>query len=483
MPPDWHKEKTMKGIKTNFLLILVLMLMFTYPACAEELSEGYIVKLSSNAVVLFSAESDEITPLGDEYYRAESIEAAYEMFSHKNIEAIFPDYQLELFDEVYPNVTSDEKINEQWNLDLIYADTAREKGLFGKGIKIAVLDSGLDTTNTDLKQANIMQGYNCIADANDVTDVSDNYGHGTNVCGVIAAQTDNQTDIAGIADETYIIPLKITNGKTLPLSNIYTGINKAIELDCDIINMSLGGALTDEIAINEFKSWIDKANDAGIAVIAAVGNGGTTLNYPAAFDNVIGVGSVDKNKVVAERSQYNESVFVVAPGVDVLTLSKNGGTETNTGTSLATPHVTAAVALIKELKPDCSLNEIKEILESTSADLGDTGYDIYYGHGLLDIKSILEKLQEYVPDVVVSQGMKDGTNRIHIHNNTGEMITADGYFVKYQDMRLSDLKTLQNIELNAGVTSYFFSDEYDCFMLWNDFLAPYTEKYIFEKDN
>ena len=61
---------------------------------------------------------------------------------------------------------------------MIYADTAREKGLFGKGIKIAVLDSGLDTTNTDLKQANIMQGYNCIADANDVTDVSDNYGHG-----------------------------------------------------------------------------------------------------------------------------------------------------------------------------------------------------------------------------------------------------------------------------------------------------------------
>ena len=125
--------------------------------------------------------------------------------------------------------------------------------------------------------------------------------------------------------------------------------------------------LTDETAINEFKSWIDKANDAGIAVIAAVGNGGTTLNYPAAFDNVTGVGSADKNKVVAERSQYNESVFVVAPGVDVLTLSKTAELRTNTGTSLATPPVTAAVALIKELKPDCSLNEIKEILESTSS--------------------------------------------------------------------------------------------------------------------
>lgn len=473
----------MKGVMLKSFLILMLMLIFPYSTYAEDQSDGYIVKLSRDTVVLFSAESDEITPLGDEYYRAENVEAAYEMFSPNNIEAIFPDYQLELLDEVYPNVTSDEKINEQWNLDLIYADTAREKGLFGKGIKIAILDSGLNTTHSDLKQSNIMQGYNCIADADDVTDISDNYGHGTYVCGVIAAQTDNQTKIAGIADETYIVPLKITDGKTMPLSNIYTGIKKAIELDCDIINMSLGGALTDETAISEFKSWIDKANDAGIAVIAAVGNGGTTLNYPAAFDNVIGVGSIDKNKTVSVNSQYNESVFIVAPGVEILTLSKDGGTETSTGTSLATPHVTAAVALIKELKPDCTLNEIKEILESTSADLGDIGYDIYYGHGLLDMKSILEKLQEYVPDVVVSQGMKDGTNRIHIHNNTGEMITADGYFVKYQDMRLSDLKLLQNIELNAGVTSYFFSNEYDCFMLWNDLLAPYTEKYIFEKYN
>ncbi len=472
----------MKCIKMNFLLILVLMLMFTYPSYAEELSEGYIVKLSSNAVVLFSAENDEITQLGDGYYRAESMEAVYEMFSHKDIEALFPDYQLELFDAEYPNVTSDEKINEQWNLDLIYADTAREKGIFGKGVKIAVLDSGLNTAHADLKQANIMQGYNCIANAGDVTDISDNYGHGTNVCGIIASQTDNQTAIAGIANEAYIIPLKITNGKTLPLSNIYTGIKKAIELDCDIINLSLGGALTDAAAINEFKGWIDKANDAGIIVIAAVGNGGTSLNYPAAFDNVIGVGSVDKNKVVSYKSQYNESVFVAAPGVNILTLSKNGRTGTSTGTSLATPHVTAAVALIKELKPDCSLNEIKEILESTSADLGDTGYDIYYGHGLLNIKSILERLHEYVPDVVVSQGMKDGVNRIHIHNNTGETITADGYFVKYQDNQLLDLNILHSIGLNPGVTSNFFSNEYDCFMLWNSKLVPYTKKYIFEKD-
>lgn len=473
----------MKGIKTNILWVLVLMLMFTYPTSAQEQSEGYIVKLSDNAVVLFSAKDDRVTPIGDEYYRAESIEAAYEMFSQENIEKIFPDYRLELFDAVYPDVTSDEKITEQWNLDLICAGTAREKGVFGDGVKVAVLDSGLNIEHDDLKSSNILQGYNCIPNASDATDVSDSYGHGTNVCGVIAAQTDNEADIAGVASKTQIIPLKITNGKDLPLSNIYLGIKKAIELDCDIINLSLGGALTNEHAINEFKSWIDKANEAGIIVIAAVGNGGTALNYPAAFDNVIGVGSVDKNKVVAEKSQYNESVFVTAPGVNILTLSRRGGTETNSGTSFATPHVTAAVALIKELKPDCSLDEIKKILQSTSVDLGETGCDIYYGHGLININGILEAVKEYVPKMVVSYGIYNGINRVHIHNNSGETIVADGYFVKYQDNELFDLEILRNIELKSGVTSNYFSNEYDCFMLWSCKLVPYTEKYIFEEDN
>lgn len=471
-------------MKSTMLKIFLCFMLFAFSCTvyAKEEQNGYIVKVSRDALVWLSDENDGITPMGDGYYQAESIEAVYEMFSDKDIEKIFPNCQLELLEEEYPSVTSDEKINEQWNLNLICAEEARKKGVFGKDVKIAVLDSGLAVTHADFKQANIMSGYNCIADAKNTSDIWDNYGHGTNVCGIIAAQTDNQTDIAGIADETYIIPLKITDGKTLPLSNIYTGIKKAIELDCDIINMSFGGALTNETAINEFKSWIDKANEAGIVVIAAVGNGGTALNYPSAFDNVIGVGSVDENKIVSKNSQYNESVFVTAPGINVPTLSNNGKTETSTGTSLATPHVTAAVALIKELNPDYGLNEIKEILKITSEDLGDTGYDICYGYGFLNIKNILEKLKKYVPNVVVSQGIKDGENRIHIHNNTDKTIVADGYFAKYCDKSLSALNMVRNMELNAGVTSCFVGDEYDCFMLWNDLQIPYAEKYTFEKN-
>ncbi len=446
-------------------------------------SSGYIVKVSDNAVMMFSAKSETVTLIGDGYYRADSLSDVYKRFMARDIEVIFPNYQLELFENVYPNVTSDTKISEQWNLDLICAESAREAGVFGKGVKIAVLDSGLNIAHADFKGANILAGYNCMEEASDVNDVSDNFGHGTAVSGVIAAVSDNQTAIAGIADAASIIPLKITDGKSLTLSNIYAGIKKATELECDIINMSFGGAITDEIAISTLKSWVDKATDAGMVVVAAVGNGGTALNYPAAFDNVIGVGAVGKNKLVSQNSQNNESVFVAAPGDDILTLSNDVGMVLSTGTSLATPHVTAAIALIKELKPSSDLEEIKEILKSTSEDLGDAGYDVYYGNGLLNIKGIIKNLQVYLPNVAVSQGIMDGKSRIHIHNNTGDKITADVFFAKYDDGKLISLNMTDKTEFGAGVTSCFFDGEYDCFMLWKNLSVPYIEKYILKIKN
>ncbi len=467
--------------KWFYMFIIVFVLLSIKVPCFA--ADGdYIFRIKEPGMMLFSLDED-ISYLGDDLYKSKDLESIYSFASEENIATIFPDYRLELFDADYPSVTSDTEFSGQWNLGMISAVTVREKGIFGNDVKIAVLDSGLNTEHPDLKSANILQGYNCVANASNVADVSDNYGHGTKVCGIIAAQSDNQTGIAGIAPEVHIIPLKITDQKNLWLSDIYTGIDMAIKLECDIINMSLGGALTDEAAISEFKSWIDKASDAGIIIVAAAGNGGTNLNYPAAFENVIGVGSVDKNGNISAYSQQNESVFVTAPGVDIISLSNSGGTISDTGTSLATPHITAAVALIKELNPDCTLDEIKELLKTTSIDLGDVGRDICYGYGLLNINGILDKLQEYVPDVVISQGIKDGAARIHIHNNTGKTINADGYFAKYQDDSLFELEILYNIELKSGVTSKFFSNEYDCFMLWNNKLIPYTEKLVFEKDN
>lgn len=464
----------------KFLLLMILGICISVSISADaEETNGYIFKVNSE-ISLFSANNSNLLPLGDGLYRAESIESIYNMLNEDDVLTVFPDYELELYDLQYPEITSDNKIDEQWNLTAISAEASRKKGVFGDGVRIAILDSGLNVEHDDLNKNKILDGYNCILGAEDTKDVSDNYGHGTKVTGIIASQIDNEVDIAGIASESYIIPLKITDGKTLKLSNLYTGIKKAIELDCDIINMSLGGALSNEDAIAEFETWIDKAEQAGIIVVAAVGNGGTAINYPAGFDSVVGVGSVDSNKIIAEDSQQNESVFVVAPGVDVLSLSKDGGTALVSGTSVATPHVTAMVALIKELIPDCTLAEVKQLLSESAEEVGDDGYDICYGYGIVSIDNLMEKLKDEIPEFVVSQGILNSQLRLHIHNNQ-ELTVANGYFVTYLENRLTELNVLNNMVLKLGVSTVTVDDKYEYFFLWDDELRPFIPKYQIKK--
>lgn len=232
-------------MKRFLLLIITVVCISASVSVGAEATDGYIFKVDGELSLLESNDSDTVY-LGDGFYRTASVEDIYNMFDEDEALTVFPDYELELYDFQYPEATSDAKIDEQWNLIAIKAEASRKRGVFGEGVRIAVLDSGLNVEHNDLNRSKILDGYNCILNAEDTADISDNYGHGTKVVGIIASQTDNETDIAGIASEAYIIPLKITEGKKLKLSNLYIGIKKAIELDCDIINMSLGGVLTNE---------------------------------------------------------------------------------------------------------------------------------------------------------------------------------------------------------------------------------------------
>ena len=179
-------------------------------------------------------------------------------------------------------------------------------------------------------------------------------------------------------------------------------------------------------------------------------------------------------------SQQNESVFVVAPGVDVLSLSKDGGTALVSGTSIATPHVTAMVALIKELIPDCTLAEVKQLLIESSEEAGDDGYDICYGYGIVSIDNLMGTLKDDIPEFAVSQGILNSQPRIHIHNNQ-ESTVAKGYFVTYLGNRLTELNVLNNMVLNLGVSTVTVDDKYDYFFLWNDELRPFIPKYHIKK--
>ena len=447
---------------------------------AKDENSGYIVKIKEHSISLMCV-TEEITYIGDNLYHADNLNTVYSFIPSENIETIFPDYEFELFYIDYPDITSDIEFDSQWYLDKINADAIRKRGLSGKGIKIAIIDSGINFSHPDFNQSNILQGYNCTFGAEDINDYSDNIGHGTMVAGIIAAQTDNELDIAGIASNAQIIPIKITDSNSLNISSIFLGLEKALETDCDIINMSFGGAITDEEALSVLKGYIDEAEEKGIIVVAAVGNSGHTdnaMNYPAGFDNVIGVGSVDEDLSSSYFSQKNESVFVSAPGDNIISLFKNNSTTTGLGTSLSAPIVTAVIAIIKEVRPECTLQEIKELLKNTSVDYGSEGYDINYGYGILNVENIVEEIGDDIPDFIISQGIINSKKRIHIHNNSSDAVIANIFFASYGDNNhLEDIEIIENVNLIDGVTNIVNGEIYENFFLWDKNLRPYTKKY------
>ena len=415
-------------------------------------------------------------------YHADNLNTVYSVIPSENIETIFPDYEFELFDIDYPDITSDIEFDSQWYLDKIQAESIRKKGLSGEGVKIAIIDSGINFSHPDFNQSNILQGYNCTFGAEDINDYSDKIGHGTMVAGIVAAQTDNELDIAGIASNAQIIPIKITDSNSLNISSIFLGLEKALETDCDIINMSFGGAITDEEALSVLKGYIDEAEEKGIIVVAAVGNSGHTdnaMNYPAGFDNVIGVGSVDEDLSSSYFSQKNKSVFVSAPGNNIISLFKNNSTATGLGTSLSAPIVTSVIAIIKEVRPECTLQEVKEWLKNTSVDYGSEGYDINYGYGVLNAENILEEISGDIPNFIISQGIINSKKRIHIHNNSLNSVIANAFFASYGDNNhLEDIEIIEDVDLIDGVTNIVNGEIYENFFLWDKNLRPYTEKYF-----
>ncbi|MCT2342945.1 S8 family peptidase [Niallia taxi] len=221
----------------------------------------------------------------------------------------------------------------------------------GKGMKIAILDTGCDTTHPDL-QERIIGGYNFTDDDNSNPDIYTDYnGHGTHVAGTIAA-VENANGVVGAAPESSLLIVKVLNGQGSGQYDwIANGIHYAIEQNVDIISMSLGGP-DDVQALHDA---VKRAVDNQILVVCAAGNEGdgrdTTeeLGYPAAYNEVISVGSVDFTRSSSEFSNSNREVDLAAPGENILSTYLNGQYARLSGTSMAAPHVTGGLALIKAI--------------------------------------------------------------------------------------------------------------------------------------
>ena len=277
--------------------------------------------------------------------------------------------------------------SNEWNVRMIRADKIK-KSNSKKKIKIAILDSGVDYgTDINIHPSNTIS---LIPGEEEMSPLfMDGTGHGNSVAGLIAAMDNNQ-GITGINPNAEIYSIRVLDDNNLsPVSRIIEGIYMAIRADVNIINMSFGMDTYSEA----LRQAICDANKAGILIIASAGNTGTSgVQYPAAFEEVMAVGSVEKNGNLAKSSSIGDQVEIVAPGELVRSTGIFYDEIVSSGTSLAAPQVTAAASLIWEKDPSVSADFVRELLNESANSYGEKEK---YGNGLLDIQYALVNYKSF----------------------------------------------------------------------------------------
>ncbi|MGD6803423.1 S8 family serine peptidase [Rossellomorea vietnamensis] len=291
---------------------------------------------------------------------------------------------------------ADPKVNKQPFLQELKA--AEAQSLAGAHpVTVAVIDGGVDNKHEELK-ANLLPSINMV----DPLRGAEPDMHGTHVAGIIAGQKNNGIGGMGINPSAKILPVDVFNGSEMAFDYVIAeGILRAIEEEADVINMSLGSNFPSPI----IEKAVERAINAGVTVVAAAGNSGSDeREYPAGFEGVISVGAVNDGNTLTSFSNYGSSVDVVAPGEVIYSTGYDPGKKSTfkelSGTSMAAPMVAGAASLILSQYPDLSPAQIEYLLENTSRDLGEKGYDLQYGYGLIDPAAALKADAENIPDSV-----------------------------------------------------------------------------------
>ncbi|MGY3714621.1 S8 family serine peptidase [Sutcliffiella cohnii] len=267
---------------------------------------------------------------------------------------------------------------EDWGIQAVNAPTAWQSQFTGKGIKVAVLDTGI-SPHEDLV---IAGGVSFVSYT---TSYTDDNGHGQHVAGIIGAKNNGIGTVGAAPDaEIYAVKVLDRNGSGY-LSDIIKGIDWSITNKMDIINLSLG-ASTHSLSLQKA---VDKAYDSGILVVAAAGNkgnadgSGDTVEYPARYESTIAVSAIDSSNRRGNFSATGTTIEVTAPGVNIFSTHLNNQYAYMNGTSMAAPYVSGTLALLKQANPTLSHVQLREKLKDTVIDLGDVGKDTFFGYGLV----------------------------------------------------------------------------------------------------
>ncbi|MFG2345504.1 type VII secretion-associated serine protease mycosin [Streptomyces phaeochromogenes] len=335
---------------------------------------------------------------------------------------------------------------KQWALDAMHTQEAWQTTK-GKGITVAVLDTGVDDEHPDL-EGNVLTGKDMVGFGAGRGD-RPWARHGTAMAGIIAGHGHGAGDadgVMGIAPEAKILPVRViledgdsARGKARNTRGnaLAEGIRWAADHDADVINLSLGDDSKSAHPEASEDAAVQYALKKGSVVVASAGNGGEKgdhISYPAAYPGVIAATAVDRYGTRASFSTRRWYATVSAPGVDVVIADPDRKYYEGWGTSAASAFVSGAVALIKAAHPGLSPAQIKQLLEDTARDAPTGGRDDSRGFGFVDPAAAIKEGADLKPEGL----------RAAAHNNK--------YFGKGPDAAKEDSSTAAWVGPLAGST-------------------------------
>jgi len=323
----------------------------------------------------------------------------------------------------YVRIVEEEKeftiVDDESN-DLIEADRVwSELEATGEGVLISIIDTGIDYDHTELDNGKVIGGYDFV---NEDDDAWDDHGHGTHCAGIAAANGEN---LQGVAPDAELLAVKVLSSGGSGSSNwIISGIDYSIDPDddpmtddgADVISMSLGGPGNPDDAMSEA---VDNAVDNGVFAAIAAGNSGSsnyTIGSPGCARKATTVGASSKTDVIASFSSRGPTSVnfgikpeVLAPGVSIYSSTPNNNYASWNGTSMATPHVAGAAALLLELDSDLQPEEIKAAFVHSAVDIGENIWT--QGNGRIDVFEAASVESFFIPQTI-SFGIVDLTQDI-----------------------------------------------------------------------